>query len=312
LAYTKTTWVNNSTPALNATNLNKIETGIEGAHTTADVAIPKTVVDAKGDLLVGTAADTAGRLAIGTNDYVLIADSSQALGVKWGQLPAAGIANSAVTSEKIADGAVTAEKLDTYALAKVGNLLTANQASGTDTLGNTTGFTAQNNCTLASSTAQALRGSRSLAVTATAAASLAVLTSQVAADPGQLFTASVACRAAAAGADTRLDLAFYASGGGWIATVNGTAVNDTTTGWTTLTVTGVAPSGAGLVLAALNIDAAGIGVVHYADCFGLWRGAGGQWAMPGTPIVHTGIRPNPANTAQVQVWNDATATWITV
>lgn len=34
MAYTKTTWVNNSAPALNATNLNKIETGISDAHNT--------------------------------------------------------------------------------------------------------------------------------------------------------------------------------------------------------------------------------------------------------------------------------------
>lgn len=32
MAYTKTTWVNNSTPAINDTNLNNIEDGIEDAH----------------------------------------------------------------------------------------------------------------------------------------------------------------------------------------------------------------------------------------------------------------------------------------
>lgn len=32
MAYTKTTWVNGTAPAINATNLNKIETGIEDAH----------------------------------------------------------------------------------------------------------------------------------------------------------------------------------------------------------------------------------------------------------------------------------------
>jgi hypothetical protein len=33
MAYTKTTWVNDTTPAINATNLNKIEQGIYDAHT---------------------------------------------------------------------------------------------------------------------------------------------------------------------------------------------------------------------------------------------------------------------------------------
>lgn len=32
MAYTKTTWVNGSAPAINATNLNKVETGIKEAH----------------------------------------------------------------------------------------------------------------------------------------------------------------------------------------------------------------------------------------------------------------------------------------
>lgn len=32
MAYTKTTWVNDTTPAINATNLNHIETGIDDAH----------------------------------------------------------------------------------------------------------------------------------------------------------------------------------------------------------------------------------------------------------------------------------------
>jgi hypothetical protein len=38
--------------------------------------IPKSLVDADGDLIVGTAADTAGRLAIGTDTYVLVVDTS--------------------------------------------------------------------------------------------------------------------------------------------------------------------------------------------------------------------------------------------
>jgi len=51
-------------------------------------ALTVTIVDAKGDLLVGTASDTIGRLAVGTNGYVLTADSSQSAGIKWSQLDA--------------------------------------------------------------------------------------------------------------------------------------------------------------------------------------------------------------------------------
>lgn len=46
-------------------------------------AINPTIVDAKGDLLVGSAADTVARLAVGTNNHVLTADSAATNGVKW-------------------------------------------------------------------------------------------------------------------------------------------------------------------------------------------------------------------------------------
>ena len=46
-------------------------------------AIQNSIVDAKGDLIVATAADTPGRLAVGSNDQVLIADSTTATGLKW-------------------------------------------------------------------------------------------------------------------------------------------------------------------------------------------------------------------------------------
>ena len=42
-----------------------------------------STIDAKGDLLVGTADNTIGRLAVGTNGFVLTADSNQTTGLKW-------------------------------------------------------------------------------------------------------------------------------------------------------------------------------------------------------------------------------------
>ena len=48
--------------------------------------ISPTLFDAKGDILVATSADTAGKLTLGTNNYVLTADSSTATGLKWAEV----------------------------------------------------------------------------------------------------------------------------------------------------------------------------------------------------------------------------------
>jgi hypothetical protein len=52
--------------------------------------IPATIIDAKGDLIAGTAADTAGRLAVGANGTVLTADSVETTGLKWATPTAPG------------------------------------------------------------------------------------------------------------------------------------------------------------------------------------------------------------------------------
>jgi len=55
-----------------------------GTYEPVNTAILKTIVDAKGDLIVATAADTVSRLAVGaTNDHVLTVDSSTATGIAW-------------------------------------------------------------------------------------------------------------------------------------------------------------------------------------------------------------------------------------
>jgi len=51
-------------------------------------AINPTIVDAKGDIIAATAADTVARLAVGSNDAVLTADSSTATGLKWATVSA--------------------------------------------------------------------------------------------------------------------------------------------------------------------------------------------------------------------------------
>jgi len=59
---------------------------------------------AKGDLVVGSATNDASVLAVGTNNYVLTADSAQATGLKWAAAAAGGkilqVRYNSTTTEK--------------------------------------------------------------------------------------------------------------------------------------------------------------------------------------------------------------------
>lgn len=79
--------------------------------TNAGNAVQKATIDAKGDLLVGTANDTISRLAIGTDGAVLTADSAETSGVKWA-VPASGFVGVSCyksgNSQTIANSTATA------------------------------------------------------------------------------------------------------------------------------------------------------------------------------------------------------------
>lgn len=52
--------------------------------TLENAEIPDTIIDAKGDLIVGSAADTATRLPVGvTNGMVLAVNSATSTGLEW-------------------------------------------------------------------------------------------------------------------------------------------------------------------------------------------------------------------------------------
>ena len=72
-------------PALAASDVLEIIT-----FTAFDVAtaISNSILDAKGDLIVASAADTPGKLSAGTNGYFLKANSAVALGLEWAEVPA--------------------------------------------------------------------------------------------------------------------------------------------------------------------------------------------------------------------------------
>jgi len=81
----------------------RIKNGLVVEGSTATVnghdVLTEALVDAKGDLLVASGADTVTRLAAGTNGYILTSNSSAANGIEWAAAPAVGSFETNITFE---------------------------------------------------------------------------------------------------------------------------------------------------------------------------------------------------------------------
>jgi len=87
-----------------------------------------SLVNAKGDLVLATAADTLERLAVGSNNYALVADSSQTTGVKWVDLGTLVVPLSILTAKGDILAASGSGAVDNLAVGTNGQVLTADSA----------------------------------------------------------------------------------------------------------------------------------------------------------------------------------------
>jgi hypothetical protein len=93
-------------------------------------AIQNAIVDAKGDLIGATAADTPARLAVGTNGQVLTADSTAATGLKWDAISSGMNLLNTTTFSTVSSQTIDTLFSSTYQNYRI--VLTISAASGTN------------------------------------------------------------------------------------------------------------------------------------------------------------------------------------
>lgn len=139
---------NDLVPIVDVSDTTQAATGSTKKVTVSDLllgSVKRTLVDAKGDLILGTGADVVGRKAVGANGTILIADSADATGVVWrvladADIPAAIARDSEVVPITIFDAKgdmLVGTGADTYMRKPVGNngefyIANSAQASGTE------------------------------------------------------------------------------------------------------------------------------------------------------------------------------------
>lgn len=185
------------------------------------------------------------------------------------------------------------QRLDSYTdgFSKVGNLLTDNQASGGDTLGDATGFGLWGGATYERTTATAASGTGCLKVNYTSAGAgdactiRASVGDMIAVKAGETITLHVKVKQ---GSGTRSRAQLW---GGFFDESNIVVAYaaqqrlTVTSSFQSIYNTVVVPAGATRFAVVFGTPDTGADTDYmYFDEFGVWKGSGGRWALPGVPI----------------------------
>lgn len=197
------------------------------------------------------------------------------------------------------------------------NILTPNQASlETDT----SGWAASSNCAIARTTDQASIGSASLRLTASAAGDMIAATNTyLTVLPNTAFSATAEFRAASTARSCAVGIEWFNSSNTSLGKVYGTAGNDSSSSWTSKTVTATAPATAAFAQVVVKVASAGSAEIHYVDKIAFHAGTSPNWTKGGfsnfyfdiertddNGTTYKAIRNSPvtANSAQVASISD--------
>lgn len=166
------------------------------------------------------------------------------------------------------------------------NMLTAQQASLEEN--NTTGFAVGTNCTIASSTAHAADGLRSLELSSAAGGAMDATTltgtNGEVVTPGETYTFRFDAKAGSDARTVTPSIIWYTAAGAVISTSDGVAAADNTTSFTSLYVTAVAPATAAFAAGKMGVAATGgASEEHYFDKLAFRRGTSTVWKAGDSP-----------------------------
>jgi hypothetical protein len=171
------------------------------------------------------------------------------------------------------------------------NLLTANQASGGDTSGNTADFFAVGGWTGTYITSDAAEGSGCILTAAPGAGSGGAVggNALLAPAPGVMHTVLASVRVKVGTRRPRINVNWYTAAFAYISSDFGLPVA-TGTGWAVISVSGTAPVNAAMAQWFIDTpDSGATGDAFAVDCVSIHAGTGLVWAMPGASVMEADV-----------------------